>query len=385
MATYDADGGDGRVGSATTPRRRQRGLALILVLWIFMTLGVLALDFGQFMRDDAMAAVNLADHTRGYYLAIAGMNRAIYELMESRDAGEARGFLAEDFLDPEDERDSDLDDVQLPLHAPPDGEWHRGNFGGGSYAVRITDESGRVSINSAPVELIKWALEGLISGADASGSRSRREMAAIDSLVDAIIDWRDPDDLVREYGAESEYYLALRPGYRAKNGYFESPEELLYVRGITPEMLYGSVEYPGMRDIFSVYSRQQGVNLRSVTAPVLQVLLQTDAETAAELIALRKENGQAFIDGIRVEIAAVNPILSLVLVDEPPRTLRVEAHADMKQDRNRARVACVIDLDSEILDGPRVLRWLDDAPWPSQFDVGPDGPMLDDPLEGEES
>jgi hypothetical protein len=113
---------------------------------------------------------------------------------------------------------------------------------------------------------------------------------------------------------------------------------------------------------------------------VLQVLLQADVETAAELIDLRRENGQAFMDQIRIETATVNPVLAQILVDEPPRTLRVEAHADMKQERNRARVATVIDLDSDLLDGPRVLRWLDDAPWPSNFDVGPDGPVVDDPL-----
>jgi general secretion pathway protein K len=381
VMTTTGRAGEGGMAGAVTRRRRQRGLALILVLWIFMTLGVLALDFGQFMRDDAMAAVNLSDTTQGYYLAVAGMNRAIYELLESRDTGEDRGFLADDFFQEADDQYEDPSGrVQLPLHAPPDGEWHRGEFGGGSYAVRITDEGGRVSINNAPVALIKWTLESLVYGEEAGGSRSRREISAIDTLVDSIVDWRDADDLAGEHGAESEYYLALRPGYRAKNGYFESPEELLYVRGITPDLVYGRDGRPGMRDVFSVYSRRQGVNLRSITAPVLQVLLQADVETAAELIDLRRENGQAFMDQIRIETATVNPVLAQILVDEPPRTLRVEAHADMKQERNRARVATVIDLDSDLLDGPRVLRWLDDAPWPSNFDVGPDGPVVDDPL-----
>ena len=46
-------------------RRRQRGIALLLVLWVFMLLGALALDFSEYMRDDAMAAVNLADGLDG--------------------------------------------------------------------------------------------------------------------------------------------------------------------------------------------------------------------------------------------------------------------------------------------------------------------------------
>src|SRR6476620_10637132 len=61
-------------------RRGQRGIALVMVTWVFMILGVLAFDFARYMRDDAMAALNLAEETRNYYIAVAGMNRAIYDL-----------------------------------------------------------------------------------------------------------------------------------------------------------------------------------------------------------------------------------------------------------------------------------------------------------------
>ena len=48
-----------------------------------MILGVLALDFARYMRDDAMAALNLADETRDYYVALGAMNRAIYDLEQA--------------------------------------------------------------------------------------------------------------------------------------------------------------------------------------------------------------------------------------------------------------------------------------------------------------
>src|SRR5213078_2004074 len=70
-------------------RRGERGVALLLVLWIFMVLGVLALDFARYMRDDAMASINLADETQGYYLALAGMNRAIFDAERRREANQA--------------------------------------------------------------------------------------------------------------------------------------------------------------------------------------------------------------------------------------------------------------------------------------------------------
>ena len=49
----------------------------------------------------------------------------------------------------------------------------------------------------------------------------------------------DKDDMPREFGAESEYYSSLTPQYAAKNGPLERLEELLLVRGVTPELLFG--------------------------------------------------------------------------------------------------------------------------------------------------
>src|SRR6185295_13647262 len=61
-------------------RRGQRGIALVMVTWVFMILGVLAFDFARYMRDDAEAALNLAEETRNYYVAVGAMNRAIYDI-----------------------------------------------------------------------------------------------------------------------------------------------------------------------------------------------------------------------------------------------------------------------------------------------------------------
>jgi DNA uptake protein ComE-like DNA-binding protein len=58
-------------------------------------------------------------------------------------------------------------------------------------------------------------------------------------IIDAILDWLDPDDIARPNGAEREYYAGLSPPYAPKNGPFETVEELLLVKGITPQLLYG--------------------------------------------------------------------------------------------------------------------------------------------------
>jgi general secretion pathway protein K len=65
--------------------------------------------------------------------------------------------------------------------------------------------------------------------------------------VDSILDWRDEDSLHRANGAEDDYYRSLPEPYEAKDDDFESVEELLLVKGVTPEMFHG-----GLKDIVTV-------------------------------------------------------------------------------------------------------------------------------------
>lgn len=58
-------------------------------------------------------------------------------------------------------------------------------------------------------------------------------------IADALLDWMDSDDTINTYGAESETYQQMSPPYKAKNGPFETIDEMLLVKGITPTLLYG--------------------------------------------------------------------------------------------------------------------------------------------------
>jgi DNA uptake protein ComE-like DNA-binding protein len=58
-------------------------------------------------------------------------------------------------------------------------------------------------------------------------------------IADAILDWIDSDDEPREYGAEIDYYSSIDPPYRPRNGPIGSVDELLMVRGVTPDLLFG--------------------------------------------------------------------------------------------------------------------------------------------------
>src|SRR5262249_2285670 len=112
-----------RVTMATRRTKRERGVVLLLVLWVFMTLGVLAMDFSTEMRDDASATMNLADQTRAYYAAVAGMNRALYENTLWRKKNPT-GVVPTNNVDPsKDEEDLDGDGKPDTPKFKADGDW----------------------------------------------------------------------------------------------------------------------------------------------------------------------------------------------------------------------------------------------------------------------
>ena len=358
--------------TATEPARRrgERGVALLLVLWIFMILGVLALDFARYMRDDAMASVNLADETRGYYLALAGMNRAIFDAQRRREKnGPAAppGTAAAALQGPH-TLDEDEDDEPL---VPVDGQWHEGDFAGGRWAVRMIDETGRISLNKANEPVLQRVVTNLMQGGDTAAGIDRHMQEAIDTVVDSIFDWRDHDNLKHTHGAESAYYLKRRVPYRAKNAFFDSPEELLLVRGVTPELYYGSAGVPGLRDVFSVYNRSPKISVDTAPAAVFQALLGLDAAAAADLVAQR-DAGVSIRDQVKVQLASIDPVLGTLVDDNPspPHLVMIEARGDLASQRNQSHVEVVADLAAPATEGTRVIRWLDRAPW----DARPPGP-----------
>ena len=60
------------------------------------------------------------------------------------------------------------------------------------------------------------------------------------STADAILDWIDADNVPRAEGAEADYYAGLEPPARPRNGLPPTLEELLLVRGVTREKLFGA-------------------------------------------------------------------------------------------------------------------------------------------------
>ena len=71
-----------------------------------------------------------------------------------------------------------------------------------------------------------------------------------EDVADAILDWIDEDEEPREYGAEADIIPACSLPYAPRNATPETVEELLLVRGVMPELLFGvDVNRNGMQDV----------------------------------------------------------------------------------------------------------------------------------------
>jgi type II secretory pathway component PulK len=99
------------------------------------------------------------------------------------------------------------------------------------YRFGVTDETGKINLN-ALVQL------------DKTGNLASQILQLLPNMTpdiaDAIIDWIDADDTPRPNGAESQYYGGLNPPYQPRNGPIDSLEELLLVKGVTPQLLFGN-------------------------------------------------------------------------------------------------------------------------------------------------
>jgi len=95
----------------------------------------------------------------------------------------------------------------------------------------LEDESARINLNALLM------LEQQTVGAGKQLLMALPGMT--DETADCIMDYLDDDDEPRELGAEFDYYNTLDPPYNPKNGPLDTVEELLLVRGVTPELLFG--------------------------------------------------------------------------------------------------------------------------------------------------
>jgi len=189
----------------STRVNKQRGIALVLVLWVLLLLTIITGSFALMARMDRLEANALLSGTQARLSAEAAINLAVLAL---RDPDELSRMRA-------------------------DGRIYQQETEGVLLEVSAIDERGKVDINAAD----ELTLANLFIG-------NGMELDEAELLAAAVLDWRDEDELERVNGAEEDAYFAAGLEIGPANRQFMMTEELLQVIGMHYE-LYRKIE-PGI-------------------------------------------------------------------------------------------------------------------------------------------
>jgi general secretion pathway protein K len=322
-----------------TRRREQSGSALLAVLWLSAALTAIAFSVATTVRSETERTGTSIDQLRAYYLATGAIDRAILWIY--------RG----------------------PGIRGPDGKakyWENGmsmlrmEFPTGVAEVELIPEASKLNVNTArPVELIR-----LMVAAGADPARAEQIMAA-------IADWRLqlPPQATTEL---DQYYLSLTPSFRARHASFEQIEELLFVKGMTPELFYGTwthapdgrfVPVGGLKDCLSVFGPNEGFDVNTIH-PALMISLGVPPEAVPALLQRRatapfRNIGEAvqYLGGAagRFRVGG-NSIYTL----RATSTIRLQT-GQLSDVRKSVAALVKFDGDPGALAPYQILRWYDDA------------------------
>ena len=225
--------------------RRQSGVALVIVLWVSVLITVIASSFIFERRTEAMILRNAVSLARAEAAADAGVQRGIYDMYRSDNAADRW------------KRDGAVQ------------EW---SFDSVPVRVQLRDESAKIDINTASDPLLR----GLLTSSGLDDQEAAK-------LLDAILDWRDPDPLKRPNGAEEADYRDAGLTYKPANSAFQAIEELQLVLGMRPDL------YRRIAPSITVFSRQAGINPQLASREVLLAVPGLTPEIVDKYLADREE------------------------------------------------------------------------------------------------
>lgn len=208
--------------------RRQRGAALLLVMWLILLLSGLVAGYAAAARIESMQGNGLARGAASGEAARAGVEYAASRLL---DPDPARRWAS-------------------------DGRSYRFAFDGAQVEVAVRDEAGKIDLNAAGHPLL---LEFFVALGENRDAASR--------LAGAILDWRDEDSLTQPAGgAEDPSYQAAGLAWGAKDAPFETVAELEQVLGMRPALYASAAPY------LTVFSGAPMPDARSADGIVLQAM-----------------------------------------------------------------------------------------------------------------
>lgn len=210
---------------------KQRGVALVIVLWMLVLLTIMTFSYSKMTRSETKLSASSIQQAKAKAIAEAGLWTAVNELLKQK----------------------------TERTWPVDGTKQRIQFEDKTISVAIQDQNGKIDLNTGSQELLKQ----LVMNAN---------LDVVDPLpiFHAILDWRDRNDLSQLHGAESKDYKAAGLDYTVKNGPFNHVSELQKVMGVTPEI------YSALKPAITVHSHQPRINLKTAPKEVLLMLPNFD-------------------------------------------------------------------------------------------------------------
>lgn len=178
----------------------RKGLVLIAVLWVAVVLIVIVVSAGRNSQLDTKVRFANTDQMHCKWASRAGVEKAVAILNTDQSKG------SDSLTDSWSDNDEEFSNIEL---------------GQCRVSVDVIDEASKLNVNTAT----KKQLLGLEN--------------MTEEIADAIIDWRDGNDTPSQAGAEGGYYENLRHRYKIRNAPLKTIRELLLVKDVTPELLYG--------------------------------------------------------------------------------------------------------------------------------------------------
>lgn len=240
--------------------RDEQGMALLVTIMTVSLLIAVTIQFHKTTWQQFVVANNYQADTQLGVIADSGINIALALL--------------------QDDGTENVSDSLLEQWATLDQEKFEELFPSGSLQLKIVDLSGRLQINSLVQKIddntgaengsnTESEVQQLFLNLLLSGSFPIEDETEARGILDAIIDWLDEDDKESDLGAESSYYQSLAKPYSCRNGPIQYIEELLLIKGISPELLFGKGEQQGLANYLTVNGDDGKVNIN--TAPLLVV------------------------------------------------------------------------------------------------------------------
>lgn len=255
-------------------RNNQRGVALILTLLILTILIVVGLEINRSIRVEASLAGNFRDLTQAGYIAKSGMEIA-------------RALLQEDdqTYDALNERWAQFEMLSL---------FSSQLFPEGYFVGKISDEHAKFNPNF------------LIDAYGMVNFKKRNQLERLltilghdPKIMDALLDWLDPDDQKRPLGAEKEYYEIEKKIKGPANGPLANLQETTLIKGIDQKIFYGAEGKEGLGKYLTIYSDGK-ININTAPLPVLMSLSpKIDQALARTLIAYRQEKPFKKLEDLR--------------------------------------------------------------------------------------